>query len=70
VQNLRSAAGLAVVGNPILANLAGLDGLQTLGGAPVITDNALLPACWAERVAGQVGQSCSCGNNTGSEACP
>jgi hypothetical protein len=70
LQNLKSARALAITNNAALTSLAGLASLRSLTESPWIENNPLLPACWAERVAQQVGQPCSCGDNTGGEACP
>jgi hypothetical protein len=70
LDNLRSAQWLSIHDNAALTSLAGLGSLRTLAGSPWIANNAALPACWTERVAHQVGQTCSCSENNGSEACP
>jgi hypothetical protein len=68
--NLKSAQLLRIQNNPILASLAGLGGLRLLSNELAISSNPALPACWADRVAAQVGQTCACSDNTGEESCP
>jgi hypothetical protein len=70
LDNLKSATSLSIDNNPNLTSLAALANLRSLAQMPYIFHNAALPACWAERVATQVGLFCSCYQNNGAETCP
>jgi hypothetical protein len=71
--NLTSVGGLHIGGNPALTNLAGLSNLSDVDTGPAyITNNASLPACWAELINVQVGYACneySYVGNTGTGTC-
>jgi len=55
--------------NAALTSLCGLQALRSVQSL-TITGNPLLPACWADRLATTLGQSCSCSENGGGDACP